>query len=79
MRCVKVSRLFDEIEDWIHSELSEATEGIASGLDIRFDPEFRALVEEAPERGEFDELSSYFEQCQTMVDNMDYELRFAAI
>lgn len=68
----EVFRLFDQLDAWIHLELAEAMQWIASGLDVRFDPEFRAHVKEARERDEFDELVSYFEHRQAIVDNMDY-------
>lgn len=68
----EVFRLFDELDAWIHTELAEAMQWITSGLDVRFDPDFRALVEEAREREEFGELVSYFEHRQAIVDNMDY-------
>lgn len=70
--------IIDELDAWIHTEMAEAMQWIESGLDVRFDPDFRALVEEAREREEFGELVSYFEHRQAIVDNLDYWLRFAA-
>jgi hypothetical protein len=37
----EVFALFDEIDAWVTSALPAATEWIASGLDVRFDEEFR--------------------------------------
>ncbi|WP_066303496.1 hypothetical protein [Arthrobacter luteolus] len=68
----EVFNLFDKIDSWMRSELPEAMQWISSGLDVRFDSDFRALVDEARERNEFEELVGYFEHRQAIVDNMDY-------
>lgn len=68
----EVFALFDEIDAWMTSALSEATEWIASGLDVRFDEEFRSLVTQAIEDGDFNGFLVYHEYRQERVDNMDY-------
>lgn len=68
----EVFQLFDEIDAWMEVELPEAIQWIESGLDVRFDVEFRKLLRDARERDEFDELLKHFEYRQAIVDNMDY-------
>ena len=68
----EVFRLFDELDAWIHSELAEAMQWIESGLDVRFDPDFRGWAEEARVTDKFEEFVGYFEHRQAMADNMDY-------
>lgn len=68
----EVFHLFDELDSWMQSQLPEAIQWIMSGLDVRFDPDFRALVEEALESDKFEELVLQFEHRQAIADNMDY-------
>ncbi|MFJ2353479.1 hypothetical protein [Glutamicibacter sp. NPDC087673] len=68
----EVFNLFDELDAWMQSRLPEAIQWISSGLDVRFDPDFRAQVEEALASDKFEELLSYFAHRQDMADNMDY-------
>ncbi|UTT39994.1 hypothetical protein NMP99_01395 [Glutamicibacter mishrai] len=68
----EVFHLFDELDAWMQSQLPEAIQWIRSGLDVRFDPDFRSLVEEALESDKFEELVSHFEHRQAIADNMDY-------
>jgi hypothetical protein len=42
-----VFELFDEIDTWLESELPEAMRWINSGLDVRFDEDFRSLLAQA--------------------------------
>lgn len=68
----EVFQLFDDLDAWMSSELPEATQWITSGLDVRFDADFRAEVAHARARDEFDEFLDYYAHRQEMVDNMDY-------
>lgn len=68
----EVFRLFDKLDAWMQSELSEAMQWIESGLDARFDPDFRELLKAAREKDEFDEFLRHAEYRQDMVNNMDY-------
>lgn len=62
----------DEIDSWLESELPEAMRWIDSGLNVRFDDEFRSQLAAARKAGDFDRLLEYFDYQQMMVDNMDF-------
>lgn len=68
----QVFELFDEIDRWLESELPEAIRWINSGLDVRFDEEFRSLLAQAREENDFEGFLDSFEYRQAMIDNMDY-------
>jgi hypothetical protein len=64
--------LFDEIDSWRESELPEAMQWIDSGLNVRFDEDFRWLLAQARNENNFEGLLRSFEYRQEVVDNMDY-------
>lgn len=64
--------LFDEIDAWLDAVLPEAMEWCRSGLNVRFDEDFRKQVSEARMAGEFAVLLEGYEYRQDMIDNMDY-------
>ncbi|MER5621098.1 hypothetical protein ABT061_08650 [Streptosporangium sp. NPDC002544] len=64
--------LFDEIDAWLESELPEGMRWINSGLDVRFDESFRALLAQAQQEDGFVGFLEFFEYHQAMIDNMDY-------
>lgn len=68
----EVFELFDEIDAWLESELPEAVQWIRSGLDVRFDENFRSLLAQAREEDDFPGLLDFFEHQQETIDNMDY-------
>jgi len=67
-----VFSLFDEIDSWLTGVLPEATQWIASGLDVRYDDEFRSLFAVAKAEMDFDRFLEYHEHRQAQIDNMDY-------
>lgn len=68
----EVFELFDEIDAWMRTALPEAVAWIESGLDIRFDDDFRRLVELARSGDDMEGLIRAFEYEQSVIDNMDY-------
>lgn len=68
----EVFELFDEIDAWLESELSEAMQWIHSGLDVQFDLGFGEMFALARAEGDFKGFLEYHEYRQAMVDNMDY-------
>jgi hypothetical protein len=68
----EVFELFDEIDAWVESELSEAMQWIHSGLDVQFDLGFREMFALARAEGDFKGFLEYHEYREAMVDNMDY-------
>ena len=68
----QVFELFDEIDSWLESQLPEAMRWINSGLNVRFDEDFRYLLAQAREENAFESLLDFFEYRQAMIDNMDY-------
>lgn len=64
--------LFDELDYWLRQQLPEAVLWWESGLDVRFDAEFREQVARAKKRGEFEELLAHQAQRQMIIDNMDF-------
>ncbi|MCA1673553.1 MAG: hypothetical protein LC799_15610, partial [Actinobacteria bacterium] len=68
----QVFELFDEIDAWLESQLPEGMRWINSGLDVRFDEAFRALLAQARQEGDFVGFLEFFEYRQAMIDNMDY-------
>lgn len=67
-----VFALFDEIDSWLVAVLPEATQWITSGLDVRYDEEFRSLLVVAKAKMGFDSFLNYYEHRQEVIDNMDY-------
>lgn len=68
-----ICKLFDDLEAWM--EVGPAEYGITwakSGLDVRFDAEFQAELEEALEGGQFMELVDRTAYYATQHANMDY-------
>lgn len=68
----EVFELFDAIDPWLTSELSEAMQWIESGLNVRFNGIFRSLLAQAREEENFAGFLDFFEYWQTTIDNMDY-------
>ena len=68
----EVFELFDAIDAWLTSELSEAMQWIESGLNVRFDDIFRSLLAQAREEENFAGFLDFFEYRQATIDNMDY-------
>lgn len=68
----EVFDLFDDLDSRLKNLLPEALRWINSGLDVRFDEEFRSLLAVARVEGDFDGLLDYFKYQQSMTDNMDY-------
>lgn len=67
-----VFTLFDELDEWLTSQMAAAFEWIRSGLAVRFDEEFRTEVEEAQREGSFTDYLDHTAYRQDMLDNMDY-------
>jgi hypothetical protein len=68
----EVFALFDELDAWLKSELHGAFQWIESGLDVRFDENFRAMAAEAKKLNDFGSFLDYHAYQQSMHDNMDY-------
>jgi len=68
----QVFELFDEIDTWLESELPEGMRWINSGLGVRFDDSFRAMLAQARQEDNFESLLESFEYQQAMIDDMDY-------
>ncbi len=69
----EVFALFDEIDEWIGEQLPEATAWMRSGLDVRYDGDFRSVLAEArAEDGGFERFLRYSEYAQDQLDNMDF-------
>lgn len=66
-----VFTFFGEVDTWFSDQLPEATRLIASGLDVRYDADFRLALSEAHATGSFNDFLQYREYRQDMVDNMD--------
>ena len=68
-----VFALFDEIDAWFAAAVPYAMQWIESGLDVRFDPQFRAHVGQAATSAEsFERLIDGYEHRQSIIDNMDF-------
>ena len=50
----QVFELFDDIDSWLESELPEAMKWIDSGLDVRFDEDFRSQLAQVREENNFE-------------------------
>lgn len=68
----EVFQLLDEIDGWLEVELADAMRWIHSGLEVRFDANFRAEVAEAQKLNEFRGFLEYHEEQRAIIDNMDY-------
>lgn len=68
----QVFQLFDEFDEWLKCVMPDAVAWIESGLDIRFDEEFRSALASAQSSGKFDEFLQQAVYRQEMHDNMDY-------
>ena len=69
---MQVFELFDDVDSWMESVLPDAIRWIRSGLNVRFDEDFRMAVAAAQHAAEFEEFLRHAEYRQEMVDNMDY-------
>ncbi|MDV7357693.1 hypothetical protein R4282_32385 [Rhodococcus oxybenzonivorans] len=67
-----VFTLFDELDAWLNSKMTEAFMWIRSGLAVRFDKEFRSEVEEAQREGWFPDYVDRAADRQELLDNMDF-------
>lgn len=68
-----VFALFDEIEGWLDQEIGDAMAWMRSGLDVRYDVDFRSNLAEA--RSEADGFERFLEatkHLQARLDNMDF-------
>ncbi|UKA73557.1 hypothetical protein [Arthrobacter sp. FW306-06-A] len=68
----EVFALFDQIDAWLSTVLPEAMEWIESGLDVRYDNEFRSELAIAKADGNFTRFLEYHVHRQDMINNMDY-------
>lgn len=68
----EVFALFDEIDALLAKELPEAVEWIDSGLNVRYDEEFRAEVAEAIRAGQFERMVEHHGYRHDMYVNMDF-------
>jgi hypothetical protein len=69
---MEVFDLFDEIDGWLRVVLADPMEWIESGLDVRFDRDFRAAVDAARNAGRVAEFLELEEYRRAVVDNMDF-------
>lgn len=67
-----VFKLFDEIDKWLGERLYTAMTWISSGLDVRFDEEFREQYIKAVKRDEYEQFLEHSVYLQEMRDNMDF-------
>lgn len=68
-----VFALFDEIDAYLAKSVPHAMAWIDSGLDVRFDAEFRTQVADCLEsEGDVEKLVEAHAYRQAMIDNMDY-------
>lgn len=63
--------LFDQLDSWLRGRLPEATAWAESGLDVRFDDEFRTALAVAAAGG-FEDFLSWSEARADMAANMDW-------
>lgn len=68
----EVFALFDRIDQWKAAQLPEATAWIDSGLDVRYDEGFRALLELARSEKDFDTFLHASELEHDRFVNMDF-------
>ncbi|MEU7864661.1 hypothetical protein [Nonomuraea sp. NPDC049141] len=68
----QVFELFDEIDAWLESELPEGTKWINSGLHVRFDEPFLAVLAQSRQQGDFASFLELCEHQQEMMENMNY-------
>lgn len=67
-----VFALFDEVDTWLDVQLPEAMQWIRSGLNVRFDEEFRAALTAARDADQFGDLLEAYEYAQYKIDNMEH-------
>ncbi|MBT2275893.1 hypothetical protein [Rhodococcus qingshengii] len=67
-----VFTLFDELDEWLTSQLPAAFEWIRSGLPVPFDQKFRAEVQHAQQEGSFTDYLHRADYQQERFDNMDF-------
>ncbi len=67
-----VFALFDEIDAYLDGTMPHARAWIASGLDVRFDADFRAQVVEYESKGNLQELIDAHAYRADMIANMDF-------
>jgi hypothetical protein len=68
----EVFALFDQLDAWRARVLPHASRWIESGLNVRFDIEFRADAAQAIADGDFERFARFHEYRQEMLDNMDF-------
>jgi hypothetical protein len=67
----EVFALFDQLDAWRARAQPQASQWIDSGLDVRFDAEFRGQAAEAIANGDFERFVKFHEYRQERLDNMD--------
>lgn len=70
----EVFALFDEIEALLANELPEAVEWIGSGLDVRYDEDFRSELAEARRSGQFGHMLEAHAYWHDIYANMNFAL-----
>lgn len=68
----EVFAFFDELDQWLKGRLPEATEWAESGLEVRFDGEFRAELSAVLAQGGFADFLRQWDLRADMVANMDW-------
>ena len=68
----EVFALFDEIDEWIVRQLPEATEWMKSGLDVRYDQDFRSVLAAARAEGDFEGFLRDHAYAHDQFVNMDF-------
>jgi hypothetical protein len=69
-----ICAVFDDVDRWLNesSRTCNAMTWIRSGLDIRFDPEFRAMLAVAEAESDFDTFLEYHSDMDDQAANMDW-------
>lgn len=67
-----VFELFDEVDEWLQNRLTAAMKWISSGLEVRFDEEFREQYSDSVENDAYDDFLEYNIYLQERRDNMDF-------
>lgn len=68
----EVFAFFDELDVWLKGRLPEATEWAESGLDVRFDGEFRTELSAVVAQGGFADFLRRWDLRADMAANMDW-------
>lgn len=68
-----VFALFDEMDAWLERAMPHAMVWVKSGLDVRFDEQFRRELERARvSDGEFERFMDYYSELTDRYANMDF-------